>query len=75
MALEIGLDQSWPKLVQLIRAGKAADNEEQHELIVSSRTWFCLYLFEHQYVPGYPLDLLTDCDPLGCRMEMDVLLS
>jgi hypothetical protein len=75
MALEIGLDQSWPKLVRLIREGKAADNEEQHELIVSSRTWFCLYLFEHQYVPGHSLDLLTKCDSLGCLMGMDALLS
>lgn len=75
MALEIGLDQSWPKLVRLIREGKAADNEEQHELIVSSRTWFCLYLFEHQYVSGHSLGLLTNCDSLGCLMEMDVLLS
>jgi len=75
MALEIGLDQSWPKLVRLIREGKAADNEEQHELIVSSRTWFCLYLFEHQYVPGHSLDLLTNCDSLGCPMVMDALLS
>ena len=62
MALEIGLDQSWPKLVRLIREGKATDNEEQHDLIVSSRTWFCLYLFEHQYVSGHSTDPLTDHD-------------
>lgn len=33
-----------------MNAGKASDSAEDRELVVASRTWFTLYLFEHQSV-------------------------
>lgn len=29
---------------------KKSDLKEDKELVIATRTWLCLYLFEHQYV-------------------------
>lgn len=29
---------------------KKSDPKEDKELVIATRTWLCLYLFEHQYV-------------------------
>lgn len=42
------MHQAWPRLMKRIEAGKASDSSEDKKLITASRTWFCLYLFEHQ---------------------------
>ena len=45
------MHKTWPKLLKRIKAGKmSADDEEERTLVISTRTWFCLYLFEHQCV-------------------------
>lgn len=44
----LALHQAWPKLLKRIEAHQATDSAEDRELVVHTRTWFCLYLFEHQ---------------------------
>ncbi|KAH8998824.1 hypothetical protein EDB86DRAFT_2910294 [Lactarius hatsudake] len=48
MALELSLHKAWPKLLRRMQSNKASEGPEDRELIIASRTWFCLYLFEHQ---------------------------
>lgn len=31
-----------------MNSNKATDGSEDRDLVVAARTWFCLYLFEHQ---------------------------
>jgi len=61
MALEVSLHKAWPKLLRRIEGNKASDGPEDRELVIAARTWFCLYLFEHQmsYGTGRPA-ILTD---------------
>jgi hypothetical protein len=33
-----------------MESNKALNGPEDKELIIAARTWFCLYLFEHQWV-------------------------
>jgi hypothetical protein len=51
MGLELGLHKAWPKLLKRMQSGKASKSKEDWELLAKSRTWLCLYLFEHQFVP------------------------
>lgn len=51
--LPVAMHQAWPKLLKRIEAGKASKSAEDRRLITSARTWFCLYLFEHQCVYLY----------------------
>lgn len=44
------MHKAWPELLKRMKAGKASASSKDRQLVVSSRTWFCLYLFEHQYV-------------------------
>ena len=44
------MHKAWPDLYKRMKAGKIGTTSKDRELVVSSRTWFCLYLFEHQYV-------------------------
>ena len=44
------MHKAWPDLHKRMNAGKSGATSKDRELVVSSRTWFCLYLFEHQYV-------------------------
>lgn len=69
MALELSLHKSWPKLLRRIEGNKASDGPEDRELIIASRTWFCLYLFEHQlsYGTGRPAILTDDESIWQCR--------
>jgi len=48
MALEFGMHKAWPKLLKRMKSGKWMPSNEERELVISTRTWFCLYLFEHQ---------------------------
>ena len=52
----LAMHKAWPKLLKRMSKRRDGDpiTEEDHQLAVASRTWFCLYLFEHQYVPGLP---------------------
>ena len=43
------LHKAWPKLLRRMQnRAKGTDGSEDRDLVIASRTWFCLYLFEHQ---------------------------
>lgn len=43
------LHKAWPKLLRRMQnKARGADGSEDRDLVIGSRTWFCLYLFEHQ---------------------------
>jgi len=69
MALELSLHKAWPKLLRRIEGNKASDGPEDREFIMGARTWFCLYLFEHQmsYGTGRPAILTDDESIWQCR--------
>ncbi|KAG8912899.1 hypothetical protein FRC00_003545 [Tulasnella sp. 408] len=70
MALELGMHKAWPKLLKRMHAGKAGTSNEERELVISARTWFCLYLFEHQmsFGTGRPAVLKEDESVHECRL-------
>ncbi|KAG8988167.1 hypothetical protein FRB90_002932 [Tulasnella sp. 427] len=70
MALELGMQKAWPKLLKRMHAGKAGTSPEERELVISARTWFCLYLFEHQmsFGTGRPAVLKEDESVHECRL-------
>jgi hypothetical protein len=43
------MHKAWPRLLKRMQQNKI-DVEEDKILVIMSRTWFCLYLFEHQWV-------------------------
>jgi hypothetical protein len=49
----LGMHKTWPKLLKRIKSGRMSDDEEERMLVISTRTWFCLYIFEHQCVRGF----------------------
>ena len=52
------MHKAWPELLKRMKANKASDSPKDRQLVISARTWFCLYLFEHQYVSIQSID---DC--------------
>ncbi|KAF9447804.1 hypothetical protein P691DRAFT_760464 [Macrolepiota fuliginosa MF-IS2] len=68
MAMELSLHKAWPELYRRMLHGKV-DPVEDRELVIASRTWFCLYLFEHQlsYGTGRPAVLKDDESIKDCR--------
>lgn len=50
ISIPLAMHKAWPELLKRMKAGKATTSAKDRQLVVSSRTWFCLYLFEHQYV-------------------------
>ncbi|KAG7099044.1 hypothetical protein E1B28_000922 [Marasmius oreades] len=69
MAMELSLHKAWPRLLRRMRAQKVSIKDDR-ELVVSARTWFCLYLFEHQmsYGTGRPAVLKEDESIANCRL-------
>jgi hypothetical protein len=49
-----------------MKAGKWGNGHEDHELVVQSRIWFCLYLFEHQYAICQNMLIVDSC---LCRLS------
>ena len=45
----LALPKAWPQLLKRINTNQANTTDDR-DLIVASRTWFALYLFEHQSV-------------------------
>lgn len=68
MAMELSMHKAWPKLLRRMNANKTDPNGDR-ELVIASRTWFCLYLFEHQlsYGTGRPAVLKDDESIRDCR--------
>ncbi|KAG8930090.1 hypothetical protein FRC02_004620 [Tulasnella sp. 418] len=77
MALEIGMQRAWPRLLKRMHAGKVSRSQEERELVISARTWFCLYLFEHQmsFGTGRPAVLKEDESVHECRLLLTHPLS
>ncbi|KAJ3910125.1 hypothetical protein F5879DRAFT_930999 [Lentinula edodes] len=68
MAMELSLHKAWPRLLRRINLKKTS--EDDRDLVIASRTWFCLYLFEHQlsYGTGRPAILKDDESIRHCRL-------
>ncbi|KAF9527784.1 hypothetical protein CPB83DRAFT_767806 [Crepidotus variabilis] len=68
MAMELSMHTAWPKLYKRMLLNKI-NPEEDRQLVIMSRTWFCLYLFEHQlsYGTGRPAVLKDDESIRGAR--------
>ncbi|EJD51772.1 hypothetical protein AURDEDRAFT_111388 [Auricularia subglabra TFB-10046 SS5] len=77
MALELGLHKAWPKLLKRMKLGRSAASQEERELVISTRTWFTLYLFEHQmsFGTGRPAILREDDGIVDCRCLLQHPLS
>lgn len=69
MGLEIGMHKAWPRLYKRMRAGKISVSQEERQLLISARTWFVLFLFEHQisFGTGRPAILREDESIARCR--------
>ncbi|CAE6502791.1 unnamed protein product [Rhizoctonia solani] len=69
MGLEIGMHKAWPRLHKRMRAGKISVSQEERQLVISARTWFVLFLFEHQisFGTGRPAILREDESISRCR--------
>ncbi|KAG8737967.1 hypothetical protein FRC10_007454 [Ceratobasidium sp. 414] len=82
MGLEIGkcggwMHKAWPRLFKRMRAGKMSVSQEERQLLISARTWFVLFLFEHQisFGTGRPAILREDESIAQCRMILQHPLS
>ncbi|KAL4241807.1 Protease transcriptional activator prtT [Abortiporus biennis] len=70
MAMEISMHKAWPELLKRMKANKMGTTTKDRQLVISARTWFCLYLFEHQmsYGTGRPAILKDDESIWQCRL-------
>ncbi|KAI0686657.1 hypothetical protein BC835DRAFT_1379255 [Cytidiella melzeri] len=70
MAMEISMHKAWPEVLRRMKANKASTSPKERQLVISARTWFCLYLFEHQmsYGTGRPAILKDDESIWQCRL-------
>jgi len=70
MAMEIGMHKAWPDLLKRMKVNKSTTTAKERQLVISARTWFCLYLFEHQmsYGTGRPAILKDDESIWQCRL-------
>ncbi|KAM6498448.1 hypothetical protein JOM56_006396, partial [Amanita muscaria] len=68
MAIELSMHKAWPRLYRRMQ-NKKADLKEDKELVIATRTWLCLFLFEHQlsYGTGRPAVLKDDESIQDCR--------
>ncbi|KAJ6574941.1 hypothetical protein B0H19DRAFT_619992 [Mycena capillaripes] len=69
MAMELSMHKAWPSLLKRMNANQI-DLAADRELVIASRIWFCLYLFEHQlsYGTGRPAVLKDDESIKLCRL-------
>lgn len=68
MAMEMSMHKAWPDLLNRMKNNQVSVIHDR-DLVVASRTWFCLYLFEHQlsYGTGRPAILKDDESIWECR--------
>ncbi|KAI0268642.1 hypothetical protein BC834DRAFT_866568 [Gloeopeniophorella convolvens] len=68
MALDLGLHRALEKLAD--STGKKRSEEEERDLVVSSRIWLCLYWFDHQMSlgTGRPIVLRDESSIRHCRI-------
>nr|GAT47837.1 predicted protein [Mycena chlorophos] len=69
MAMELSMHKAWPALLKRMNSNQV-DIVADRELVIASRIWFCLYLFEHQlsYGTGRPAVLKDDESIKHCRL-------
>ncbi|KZV73304.1 hypothetical protein PENSPDRAFT_574673 [Peniophora sp. CONT] len=69
MALDLGLHRALEKLADPEHAKKRTEDEER-DLVVSSRIWLCLYWFDHQMSlgTGRPIVLRDEASIRNCRI-------
>ena len=69
MALDLGLHRALEKLADPEHAKKRTE-EEERDLVVSSRIWLCLYWFDHQMSlgTGRPIVLRDEASIRNCRI-------
>ncbi|KAI0079627.1 hypothetical protein K474DRAFT_1591918 [Panus rudis PR-1116 ss-1] len=77
MAMEISMHKAWPELLRRMKSNRISTTQKERELVISARTWFCLYLFEHQmsYGTGRPAILKDDESIWQCRLLLQHPLS
>jgi hypothetical protein len=75
MALDLGLHRALEKLADT--NGKKRTEEEERDLVVSSRIWLCLYWFDHQMSlgTGRPLVLRDESSIRHCRVLLNHPMS
>lgn len=68
MAMEISLHRAWPTLLNRMKRNNISVTEDK-DLVIQTRIWFSLYLFEHQlsYGTGRPAILKDDETIWECR--------
>ncbi|KII92405.1 hypothetical protein PLICRDRAFT_37183 [Plicaturopsis crispa FD-325 SS-3] len=71
MALDLGLHRALEKLAD--DGGKQRTEEEERDLVVSSRIWLCLYWFDHQMSlgTGRPIVLRDENSIRHCRVLLN----
>ncbi|KAI0321177.1 hypothetical protein OF83DRAFT_1051665 [Amylostereum chailletii] len=71
MALDLGLHRALEKLAD--DGGKKRNEEEERDLVVSSRIWLCLYWFDHQMSlgTGRPIVLRDENSIRHCRVLLN----
>ncbi|KAI0032227.1 hypothetical protein K488DRAFT_78587 [Vararia minispora EC-137] len=71
MALDLGLHRALEKLAD--DGGKKRTEEEERDLVVSSRIWLCLYWFDHQMSlgTGRPIVLRDENSIRHCRILLN----
>lgn len=42
------MHRAWPELLKRMQSNKISTSTKERQLVISARTWFCLYIFEHQ---------------------------
>lgn len=42
------MHKAWPELLKRMKTNKVGTTSKDRQLVIAARTWFCLYLFEHQ---------------------------
>ncbi|THH21337.1 hypothetical protein EW146_g187 [Bondarzewia mesenterica] len=75
MALDLGLHRALEKLAE--DGGKKRSEEEERDLVVSSRIWLCLYWFDHQMSlgTGRPIVLRDEGSIRHCRILLNHPMS
>jgi|SRR5712671_2035706 len=68
MALDLGLHRALEKLADSSETKRS--NEEERDLVVSSRIWLCLYWFDHQSVFVFHIWYMCTDGPLTRRMSL-----
>ncbi|KAF8323272.1 hypothetical protein DL93DRAFT_665752 [Clavulina sp. PMI_390] len=73
MAFEFNMHRAWSRLIKKIKSNKV-DIETDRPLVTATRTWFTLFLFEHQLSlgTGRPMVLHEDDSVRDCQLFLNL---